>query len=113
MLHAPVVHDDRQSPPYVASKHAVIGLTRAAAVEYARHKIRVNALCPGITRSEMTAPAMEAIPAEFDANIKTHVPMERVAEPAEIARAALWLCQDGSGFVTGHALAADGGWLAK
>jgi NAD(P)-dependent dehydrogenase (short-subunit alcohol dehydrogenase family) len=99
--------------PYVASKHAVIGLTRAAAVEYASRHVRVNALCPGITRSEMTTPALEAIPEEFFANIRANVPMGRIAEPEEMARAAVWLCGEGSSFVTGQTLVADGGWLAK
>ncbi len=98
--------------PYVASKHAVLGLTRAAALDYARKGIRVNAICPGITRSQMTAPALEADPHGFMLNVDRSVPMGRIAEAQEIARAVLWLCSEAS-FVTGQALCVDGGWLAK
>jgi NAD(P)-dependent dehydrogenase (short-subunit alcohol dehydrogenase family) len=99
--------------PYVASKHGVVGLTRAAAVEFAGHGIRVNAVSPGITSSEMTAPAMAAVPQEFEAHIRQRVPLGRIAEPAEIAKAVLWLCSDEASFVTGETLLVDGGWLAR
>src|SRR5690606_40762973 len=64
--------------PYVASKHGVLGLTRAAAVEFADAGIRVNAVSPGITRTGMTTPAMEAVPDEFNEHIRRNVPLGRV-----------------------------------
>jgi A-factor type gamma-butyrolactone 1'-reductase (1S-forming) len=99
--------------PYIASKHGVLGLTRAAAVEFARRGIRINAVSPGITRSEMSAPALEAIPDEFNAQIERNVPFGRIAEAEEIGRAVLWLCSDDASFVTGESLAVDGGWLVR
>ncbi len=98
--------------PYVASKHAVIGLTRAAALEYATRSIRINAICPGLTDTDMLAPAKEN--PEFLAKyIDSHIPMKRMASPDEQARAILWLCSPDSSFVTGHALLVDGGIVAK
>jgi NAD(P)-dependent dehydrogenase (short-subunit alcohol dehydrogenase family) len=99
--------------PYVASKHAVVGLTRAAAIEYASDGIRINAVCPGITHTEMTAPALESAPEEFSNNIKSNVPLGRLATPEEIAGAVLWLCSAESTFVTGQVICVDGGWLAR
>jgi A-factor type gamma-butyrolactone 1'-reductase (1S-forming) len=99
--------------PYAASKHGVIGLTKTAAVEYARNGLRVNAVCPGWTHSELVDPALEAFPEQLNTLIDQDVPMGRVADPMEIARAVLWLCSDEASFVTGHALSADGGWLAR
>jgi len=98
--------------PYAVSKHGVIGLTKSAAIDYARKGIRVNAVCPGYAHSDMVDPGLEAAPAEFEKILKD-VPMRRIAETEEIAAAVLWLCSDEASFVTGHALAPDGGWLAK
>jgi A-factor type gamma-butyrolactone 1'-reductase (1S-forming) len=97
--------------PYVASKHGVIGLTRSAAIDYARQGVRVNAVCPGMTYSEMLEPALRD-PGALDEWVNARVPMARIAEAVEIARAVLWLCSPASSFVTGHALAVDGGGLA-
>jgi NAD(P)-dependent dehydrogenase (short-subunit alcohol dehydrogenase family) len=97
-------------PAYAASKHAVIGLTRTAALEYAKSKIRINALCPGAIETPMLqrfvgngSEAREAILAAE--------PIGRVGSPEEVAGAVLWLCNSAS-FVTGTALPVDGGWTA-
>jgi NAD(P)-dependent dehydrogenase (short-subunit alcohol dehydrogenase family) len=99
-------------PAYAASKHGVIGLTRTAALEYARNNIRVNAVCPGVVRTAMMEAAIAAAPARAERVAAMH-PMNRVAEPEEVARAALWLCSDGASFVTGDALRVDGGVGAR
>lgn len=99
--------------PYIASKHAVLGLTRAAAIEYARDGIRINAICPGITLTEMTAPALQAVPEEFNEHIEQNVPLRRLANAEEIAGAVLWLCSADARFMTGQALCVDGGWLCR
>lgn len=99
--------------PYVASKHGVLGLTRAAAVEYASHQIRVNAVCPGFTYTAMTQTALETRAERFNAQVQKKVPLGRVAQPAEVARAVLWLCSEEASFVTGAAMNVDGGWLAQ
>ena len=89
---------------YVAAKHGVHGLTRAAALELGGTGIRVNAIAPGVTRTGMTS-------AISDELLRT-VPLGRVAEPEEIAAAAVWLCSPGASYITGSVLVADGGWLA-
>ncbi|WP_369229200.1 SDR family NAD(P)-dependent oxidoreductase [Streptomyces sp. R21] len=97
--------------PYIASKHAVIGLTKAAAVEYAAHHIRVNAIAPGLTRSEMVDEWFATSP---DAGEKAYrsLPQQRAADPEEVAETAAWLCSDRASFVTGATLAVDGGRTA-
>lgn len=97
---------------YTASKHAVIGLTKAAALQYANANIRVNALCPGVTRSAMVDAAM-AMSEEIRKHLSNYAPLRGVAEASEIAEAAIWLCSDKSSFVTGHALVADGGYTIQ
>jgi NAD(P)-dependent dehydrogenase (short-subunit alcohol dehydrogenase family) len=96
---------------YAASKHAVVGLTKTAAVEYARSGIRINSLCPGAVRTPMLARALEREPS-MEKKLKAAHPMGRLAEPAEIANAVMWLCSEQSSFVTGHQLAIDGGLTA-
>jgi NAD(P)-dependent dehydrogenase (short-subunit alcohol dehydrogenase family) len=96
---------------YNAAKHGVIGLTRTAAIEYARDGIRVNAVCPGWTETPMVmeggrAPASDP---EVYAAIAGLVPMKRLGRPVEIATAAAWLCSDAASFVTGQPLVVDGG----
>jgi len=93
---------------YAGSKHAVVGMTKSAAAEYARRGIRVNAVCPGITNTAMMAAAIERAPQRAKA-INHAQPMGRVGEPEEIAQAVLWLAGDAASFVTGQALAVDGG----
>lgn len=99
--------------PYVVSKHGVIGLTKNAAFEYAKKGIRVNAICPGYTHSEIVDVAMDAYPDLFTKVLAEDIPMGRIADAEEITKAVLWLCSEEASFVTGHALAADGGWLVK
>jgi NAD(P)-dependent dehydrogenase (short-subunit alcohol dehydrogenase family) len=96
--------------PYIASKHAVIGLTKAAAVEYASYGIRVNAIAPGLTRSEMTDDWFTIPGTEQRAH--RSAPQQRAAEAVEVAEAAAWLCSDKASFVTGATLAVDGGRTA-
>ena len=100
------------APAYVAAKHGVIGLTKNAALEYAKQNIRVNAVCPGGVRTGMTEGADKAMPGFLDKLAKLE-PMGRVAEPEEIASAVVWLLSDGASFMTGHALAVDGGYVAR
>ncbi len=102
---------------YIATKHGVIGLTKAAAVEYAEAGVRINAICPGATRT----PQLEAFWADVDPadpegvgeTYAAREPIGRLGRPEEIAEAVVWLCSDAASFVTGHAMAVDGGWLAQ
>lgn len=100
-----------QVPIYTASKHAVLGLTKAVALEYAKSGIRVNAVCPGAIDTEM----FERFAGDRQ-DIREHImamhPMGRIAQPEEIARAVVWLCSDGASFITGHPLMLDGGFVA-
>jgi len=96
---------------YVASKHAVVGLTRSVALEYAARGIRVNAVCAGLTATPAVRQAQAAFPQVVDALVAQH-PMGRMATEEEIAAAVSWLCSDGAGYVTGTPLAVDGGFLA-
>ncbi|MFG2222337.1 SDR family NAD(P)-dependent oxidoreductase [Streptomyces sp. NPDC048644] len=95
--------------PYVASKHAVAGLTKAAAAEYARHGIRVNSVAPGTTRSENINDWFERNP-ELEAQLHAATPQGRTARAEEIAEAAAWLCSDRASFVTGVVVPVDGGF---
>src|SRR5919205_229509 len=94
----------RDNSAYIAAKHGVNGLTRAAALEVADAGIRVNAVAPGVTRTAMTSAVSD--------DLLRSVPLSRIAEPDEIAAAAVWLCSPQASYVTGAVLAADGGWLA-
>lgn len=96
---------------YVASKHAVLGMTRSVALEVAPLGIRVNALCAGVTRTPAMRQAEALAPELVQALVAQH-PMARMATEDEIAGAALWLCSEGAGYVTGAALPVDGGFLA-
>ncbi|MXO74294.1 SDR family oxidoreductase [Altererythrobacter aerius] len=97
-------------PGYVATKHGVIGLTRHGALRWATAGIRVNAVCPGVIETPMTAP-LTADP-EMKAVIDKMTPMGRMGRAEEIAAAVLWLCSDQASFVTGHPLVIDGGATA-
>ena len=97
---------------YVASKHGVIGLTKAAAVEFGKKGVRVNAVCPGSARTKMNIERVAGNPA-IEKAMTDVSPMKRFVEPEEVASAVLWLCSEDASFVNGHALAVDGGALAQ
>ncbi len=102
----------RVGTAYFASKHGVVGLTRAAAIEYAAQDIRINAVAPAVIRTDMTQRAFfhdEALGAQVTA---MH-PMGRVGKPEEVAEAVMWLCSKGASFTTGHVLPIDGGRLVR
>ncbi len=99
-------------PAYCASKHGVLGLTKSAALEYAKTGIRVNAVCPGATLTPMVSQMLAARP-EMEEAVKADHPLGRFAQAEEIAEAVIWLCSDSASFVTGHHLAVDGGFVAK
>jgi NAD(P)-dependent dehydrogenase (short-subunit alcohol dehydrogenase family) len=99
-------------PAYVASKHGIIGLTRTAALEYAKENIRINAVCPGVIQTPMVERVTEgnaAVQAQFEAG----EPVGRLGQPEEVAAAVLWLCSEAASFVTGHTMVVDGGWVAQ
>ncbi len=97
-------------PAYVATKHGVVGLTRHGALKWAQQGIRVNAVCPGVIETPMTAPLLADDGTR--ALIDSMTPMGRLGQAEEIAQAVLWLCSDASSFVTGHPLVIDGGATA-
>jgi NAD(P)-dependent dehydrogenase (short-subunit alcohol dehydrogenase family) len=90
---------------YVASKHGIAGLTRTAALEYAAHGVRINAVAPGVVRT----PMFEALPAEARAGVVALEPIGRVAEPEEVASAILFLASDEASYLVGHVMSVDGG----
>jgi NAD(P)-dependent dehydrogenase (short-subunit alcohol dehydrogenase family) len=98
----------RTSTAYVAAKHAVIGLTKTAALEYAEENIRVNAVCPGYITTRMTAPSRE----QRAEAVVARTPMRRYGEPGEIAEMVAWLCSERASYVTGAAYEVDGGMTA-
>jgi NAD(P)-dependent dehydrogenase (short-subunit alcohol dehydrogenase family) len=97
---------------YVAAKHAVIGLTRTAALEYAQQGIRVNAVCPGYIMTPLIDGVLRREPERL-ARMVAAEPVGRLGQPEEVAAAVLWLCSDAASFVTGHPLAVDGAFLAQ
>jgi len=99
-------------PAYTASKHAVIGLTKTVALTYARQNVRVNCLCPGITRTPMVQGVMDLGP-EVKAQLENSTPIGRLALPEEMAEAAIWLASSKSSYVLGHALIVDGGYVIQ
>lgn len=94
---------------YIASKHAVIGLTKQAAIEYAKFNIRVNAISPAVIETPMLA----TLPQESLEPFRKAHPLQRLGKPEEVSSAVKWLCSDGAGFVTGHTLVIDGGYFAQ
>jgi NAD(P)-dependent dehydrogenase (short-subunit alcohol dehydrogenase family) len=100
----------RPTHAYAASKGAVLSLTRAMAVSYGRDGIRVNAICPGVIRTRLTADIVEGV--ERAAAAGQGIPLGRVGEPEDVARCALFLASDASSFITGTHIVVDGGAMA-
>lgn len=98
--------------PYSATRHAVLGLTKSAALEYVKHGIRINAVCPGASKTPLLDAVTGGSP-EVEAHWASLMPIGRLGTPAETADAIVWLCSDNSSFVVGHALAVDGGWAVQ
>jgi NAD(P)-dependent dehydrogenase (short-subunit alcohol dehydrogenase family) len=97
---------------YVAAKHGVAGLTKAAALEFAQKGIRVNAVCPGFIRTPMVERVLDKGSISEEQIFATE-PMHRMGKPEEIAEAVLWLCSEASSFVTGLPMPVDGGYVAQ
>jgi NAD(P)-dependent dehydrogenase (short-subunit alcohol dehydrogenase family) len=98
-----------QMPIYIASKHAVLGLTKSAALEYAKSGIRINAIAPGVTETEM----VERVDKQLIEHLKSITPIGRIGDPQEIANAVVWLLSDKASFVLGHTLLVDGGVVSR
>jgi NAD(P)-dependent dehydrogenase (short-subunit alcohol dehydrogenase family) len=101
-----------QNSIYVASKHAVLGLTKSAALEYAKSGIRINAVAPGTIETEMTESVLDSNAKIKEQLISMH-PIGRIGKPEEIANAVVWLLSDKASFVTGHTLLVDGGMVSR
>jgi NAD(P)-dependent dehydrogenase (short-subunit alcohol dehydrogenase family) len=99
-------------PAYVASKHAVVGLTKASALEYAQSGVRINAICPGVIDTPMVERTTRKDP-EIVSQYVAMEPVGRMGRPEEIADAVVWLCSDKASFVTGTAIPVDGGFMAR
>jgi NAD(P)-dependent dehydrogenase (short-subunit alcohol dehydrogenase family) len=99
-------------PIYIASKHAVLGLTKSAALEYAKSGIRINAIAPGGVETDMLKQAAEDNN-QFVETLRSMHPIGRIADPEEIANAVVWLLSDKASFVLGHTLLVDGGFISR
>lgn len=97
-------------PAYIAAKHGIVGLTKAAALEYARQGIRVNAVCPAFIDTPLSR---ESLTPEHAAALQAEVPIGRFADPSEVASMVLWLLGSDCSFVTGQAIAIDGAWTTR
>ncbi len=95
------------APAYVASKHAILGLTKSAALSYVQNNIRVNAVCPGNTETPIFDHLRENMPEVFE-GLLAAMPIGRLAQPDEIANAVIWLCSDEASYCNGHAMVVDG-----
>ena len=100
------------SSALVACHHGIIGLTRQAALEYIKHGIRINAVCPTVTRTSRLDRVHGSNP-DVLARMAAHNPTGRIGEPEDAAEAVVWLCSDAAAFVVGHTLVVDGGVLAQ
>jgi NAD(P)-dependent dehydrogenase (short-subunit alcohol dehydrogenase family) len=96
------------TPAYVASKHGIIGLTRAAARDHAKEGVRVNAVCPGTIHTPMYE-RREGSDPSHDSAVAAAIPLGRLGQPQDVAEAVVWLCSDRSSFITGQTLVIDGG----
>jgi NAD(P)-dependent dehydrogenase (short-subunit alcohol dehydrogenase family) len=101
-----------QMPIYVASKHAVLGLTKSAALEYAKSGVRINAIAPGVVETEMVERVSEDNK-QLAESLKSMTPIGRIGDPQEIANAVVWLLSDKASFVLGHTLLVDGGIVSR
>jgi NAD(P)-dependent dehydrogenase (short-subunit alcohol dehydrogenase family) len=99
-------------PAYVASKHGILGLTKNAALEYAKSGIRVNAVCPGVIKTPMID-RFTGKDKVVEKQFESMEPVGRMGQPEEVAQAVIWLCSDAASFVTAHPMAVDGGWVAQ
>jgi NAD(P)-dependent dehydrogenase (short-subunit alcohol dehydrogenase family) len=99
-------------PAYAASKHGIVGLTRTAALEYADDGIRANAICPGVIHTAMIE-RFTGGDKEVQEGLAEDQPLGRMGKPQEIADVVTWLCSDSASFITGHAMAVDGGFVAQ
>jgi NAD(P)-dependent dehydrogenase (short-subunit alcohol dehydrogenase family) len=99
-------------PAYVASKHGIIGLTKTAALEFAKQNIRVNAVCPGVIKTPMLD-RLTGKKKEAEKQFADLEPIGRLGEPEDVANAVIFLCSDSASFITGDAIAVDGGWIAQ
>lgn len=97
---------------YVASKHAIVGLTKAAALDYAEQNIRINALAPGVIYTEMLEWGISQTPG-LEAEMTALHPIGRLGQMEEVTNAAMWLLSDDASFVTGTTVSVDGGYLAR
>lgn len=98
-------------PAYVASKHAIIGLTKTAALENAKQNIRINAVRPGAIKTAMID-RITGKDKTVEKQFEDMEPVGRMGKPEEVAEAIIWLCSDAASFVTGNAMTVDGGWVA-
>ena len=98
-----------QTSIYDASKHAVLGLTKSAALAYAKSGIRMNAVAPGLVKTDMIA----SYDKQFMETLKSMHPIRRIADPKEIANAVVWLLSDRTSFIVGHTLLVDGGIVSR
>lgn len=103
----------KRMPAYVASKHGVAGLTKTAALEYAKSGIRINAVCPGIIHTSMVDRMFLSRQPDLEDRLAAVEPMGRLGKPEEVAEAVVWLCSDAASFVTGHTMTVDGGIYAE
>jgi NAD(P)-dependent dehydrogenase (short-subunit alcohol dehydrogenase family) len=97
---------------YVSAKHGLLGLTKSAALDYAKANIRINAVCPGIIQTPMIERFTQGRPENLK-DLTSSEPIGRVGSPEEVAEAVLWLCSDASSFVLGATLSIDGGMSAQ
>lgn len=106
-----------QASGYVASKHAVIGLTKAGAIETAHAGVRINAVCPGAIHTPMVEDQAATLspdsPEAIFEMLNSLAPIGRLGKPQEIGEAVAWLCSDAASYVTGSAMVVDGGWTAR